>query len=161
MTRRLGQEAQQEREMTMPIRMTLLAAALLALPAAAAMAEDAETAAAQQPGAGPPPLVVHFDTGSTSIRPGDAAVLDKAARAFNEGKPLVMILTGSSDRVGGAGPNLSLSQRRATAVLNALLDRGIPADRFQILAKGETDLAVPTQKGIAEEENRRVEITWR
>jgi outer membrane protein OmpA-like peptidoglycan-associated protein len=146
--------------MTMPIRMTLLAAALMAAPAGA-MAEDTATAAVPQPAAGPPPLVVHFDTGSTSIRPGDAAVLDKAARAFNEGKPLVMILTGSSDRVGGAGPNLSLSQRRATAVFNALLDRGIPADRFQILAKGETELAVPTQKGIAEEENRRVEITWR
>src|SRR5689334_8351570 len=96
----LGQEAMQEREMTMSIRMTLLAATLLAAPAGA-MAENADTAGAQQPAAAPPPLVVHFDTGSTAIRPGDAAVLDKAARAFNEGKPLVMILTGSSDRVGG------------------------------------------------------------
>ena len=144
----------------MPIRMTLIVAALLAA-APAAMAEDADPAGANQPAAGPPPLVVHFDTGSTAIRSDDSAVLDKAARAFNEGKPLVMILTGSADRVGAAAPNLSLSQRRATAVLNALLDRGIPADRFQILAKGETELAVPTEKGIAEGENRRVEITWR
>jgi flagellar motor protein MotB len=46
-------------------------------------------------------------------------------------------------------------------VLKALLDHGLPVDRFQVLAKGETELAVPTEEGIAEAENRRVEITWR
>jgi outer membrane protein OmpA-like peptidoglycan-associated protein len=72
-----------------------------------------------------------------------------------------MIVTGCADRVGAPALNLSLSQRRATAVLKALLDHGLPADRFQVLAKGETELAVPTEEGIAEGENRRVEITWR
>jgi len=72
-----------------------------------------------------------------------------------------MILTGSADRTGGAVQNLELSERRAAAVLKGLLDRGIPADRFQVLAKGETDLPVPTDPGVAEPKDRRVEITWR
>jgi outer membrane protein OmpA-like peptidoglycan-associated protein len=132
----------------------------------AAQAQNAEPAAtsaksAEQRAGAPAPLVVYFDTGSSTIRADSLAVLDQASRAYSEGKPLVMIVTGSADRVGKPNHNLSLSQRRATAVLNALLDRGIPADRFQILAKGETELAVPTQKGVAEPENRRVEITWR
>ena len=88
-------------------------------------------------------------------------MLDHASRAYNEGKPIVMILTGSADRTGSAEANLELSQRRAAAVLKGLLDRGIPADRFQVLAKGETDLPVPTSTGVAEGQNRRVEITWR
>jgi outer membrane protein OmpA-like peptidoglycan-associated protein len=138
------------------IRTACLIAALLA-GASPAIAQSPDPA----PAAGPAPLVVHFDTGSTSIRTEDTAVLDKAARAYSEGKPLVMILTGTADRVGGASINLSLSQQRATAVLKALLDRGIPAERFQILAKGQTELAVPTDQGVAEAENRRVEITWR
>jgi outer membrane protein OmpA-like peptidoglycan-associated protein len=111
--------------------------------------------------AAPAPLVVYFDTGSSTIRNDDRAVLDHASRAYNEGKPIVMILTGTADRTGDAEVNLELSQRRAAAVLRGLLARGIPADRFQVLAKGETELPVPTNPGVAELQNRRVEITWR
>lgn len=138
-------------------------AGLAAAPVAAQTAEPAPAAPAAADAAptAPAPLVVHFDIGSAAIRTADLAVLDRASRAYSEGKPLVMILTGTADSVGVASANLILSQQRATAVLNALLDRGIPAERFQVLAKGETELAVPTQKGVAEAENRRVEITWR
>ena len=111
--------------------------------------------------AAPAPLVVYFDAGSTSIRREDRAVLDHASRAYSEGKPIVMILTGTADRTGDAQVNLEISQRRAEAVLQGLLARGIPADRFQVLAKGETELPVPTNEGVAELKNRRVEITWR
>jgi outer membrane protein OmpA-like peptidoglycan-associated protein len=111
--------------------------------------------------AAPAPLVVYFDIGSTTIRKEDRAVLDHASRAYSEGKPIVMILTGTADRTGDAAVNLEISQRRAAAVLQGLLARGIPADRFQVLAKGETELPVPTNEGVAELQNRRVEITWR
>ena len=136
------------------------AAAQSATPAAQPAAATADTAAHPAAGA-PAPLVVYFDPGSTTIRSQDRAVLDTASRAFNEGKPIVMILTGSADRTGLPADNLSLSERRASAVLKGLIDRGIPADRFQVLAKGETDLPVPTDQGVAELKNRRVEITWR
>jgi outer membrane protein OmpA-like peptidoglycan-associated protein len=111
--------------------------------------------------AAPAPLVVYFDMGSSAIRNEDKVVLDHASRAYNEGKPIVMILTGTADRTGNPEENLVLSERRAAAVLRGLLARGIPADRFQVLAKGETELPVPTNPGVAELENRRVEITWR
>ena len=109
----------------------------------------------------PASLTVYFDAGSSTIKNVDGVVLDKASRAYSEGKPIVMILTGGADRTGQAEGNLVLSQRRAAAVLQGLIDRGIPADRFQVLAKGETDLPVPTAQGVAEPKNRRVDITWR
>ena len=124
-------------------------------PAAKTDAAKAEAAAA------PAPLVLYFDLGSAAIRNEDKAVLDHASRAFNEGKPIVMILTGTADRTGDAAVNLEISQLRAAAVLKGLIARGIPADRFQVLAKGETELPVPTNPGVAEAQNRRVEITWR
>ena len=108
---------------------------------------------------GSPSLVVYFASGSAELRSQDKAILDRASRAYNEGKPIVMIVTGTSDRVGNAQVNLKLSQRRANAVLAGLLSRGIPADRFQVLAKGQTELPAPDAKG-AESQNRRVEITW-
>jgi len=144
----------------MPRVSDLLAIAAILASTTAFAQETAATPPPTQPAA-PAPLVVRFDIGSSAIRSQDSAVLDQASRAYNEGKPFVMILTGTADRVGAPGRNLTLSQHRATAVLRALIDRGIPAERFQILAKGETELAVPTEKGIAEPENRRVEITWR
>jgi outer membrane protein OmpA-like peptidoglycan-associated protein len=122
---------------------------------------DAAAKADVAPAAAPAPLVVYFDLGSTTIRNADKAVLDHASRAFNEGKPIVMILTGTADRTGDAAVNLELSQQRASAVLKGLIARGIPADRFQVLAKGETELPVATNAGVAELQNRRVEITWR
>ena len=151
----------------------LIASCLAA--SAAARAADSSTPANNAPGgtktdvaktdaaapAAPAPLVVYFDMGSTAIRNEDKAVLDHASRAFNEGKPIVMILTGTADRTGDAAVNLEISQLRAAAVLKGLIARGIPADRFQVLAKGETELPVPTNAGVAEPQNRRVEITWR
>ena len=110
---------------------------------------------------GPAPLVLYFASGSAAIRPQDEAVLDRASRAFNEGHPIIMTISGASDAVGPAEPNLLLSQRRATAVLRSLVARGIPVDRFQVLAKGVTDPAVSTPAGSPEERNRRVEIAWR
>ena len=75
--------------------------------------------------AAPAPLVVYFDMGSSTIRSADNVVLDHASRAFNEGKPIVMILTGRGSH-RRAAVNLDLSQRRAAAVLG-LIARGIPA----------------------------------
>jgi outer membrane protein OmpA-like peptidoglycan-associated protein len=148
---------------------SVLVVSCLAAPASAQTSTQQESSATQAakvkstdplPGA-PAPLTVFFDSGSSTVRSVDSGVLDKASRAYSEGKPIVMILTGTADRTGQAEGNLELSQRRAAAVLEGLIKRGIPADRFQVLAKGETDLPVPTDHGVSEPKNRRVDITWR
>ena len=129
-------------------------AALQAPPVAA----PASTAA---PSAKPDPLVLYFEPGSSSVRGEDVAVLDHASRLYRDGNPIVMIVSGGTDATGNPVANLTLSQHRADAVLHALVARGIPADRFQVLAKGQTDPAIAVPVGTAESRNRRVEITWR
>lgn len=138
---------------------SLLGRALLVLLtfSGAANAQPAPSPAAN----GPAPLVVYFKPGSATVRPQDEAVLDRASRAYNEGHPIVMSLNGGSDTAGPPGKNLLLSQRRTNAVLHGLVARGIPVGRFQLVAKGQTDLAVDTGDGVADERNRRVEISWR
>lgn len=106
-------------------------------------------------------LVLLFDTGVAALGGRNEAILDKASRLYREGRPIIMIVSGSTDAVGQPVENLLLSQRRATAVARGLVARGIPAERTQILAKGETNPVVPAQRGVAEAQNRRVEITWR
>lgn len=108
-----------------------------------------------------PWLKVYFASGSASISADQAATLDRAVRTFREGDPFVMIVAGSADKVGDPTLNLGLSLQRATAVATALTNRGIPIERLQVLGRGTSELQVATADGIAEEENRVVEISWR
>ena len=109
----------------------------------------------------PSSLLFYFEPGSATVRSKDTALLDQASRLYREGKPIVMVVSGSADATGSAGSNLQLSQRRAQNVMKGLVSRGIPIERFQIVAKGGTDPAVPTSQGVGEERNRSVELTWR
>ena len=161
----------------MPVSMKacFLGAAVLASTAGTAMAQQADP----QPSPGPAPvtapapggpaqgaepagkLVLLFGTGVWGLDARNEAILDQASRLYREGRPIIMIVSGSSDAVGQPADNLLLSQRRATAVVRGMIARGIPAERTQILAKGETNPAVPARRGVPEPQNRRVEITWR
>lgn len=106
-------------------------------------------------------LVLLFDTGAYALDARNEEILDQASRLYREGQPIIMMVSGGTDAVGQAANNLLLSQRRATAVVRGMIARGIPAERTQILAKGESNPAVPAQRGVPEPQNRRVEITWR
>jgi outer membrane protein OmpA-like peptidoglycan-associated protein len=121
----------------------------------------ANVAATSAAPSAPSSLLLYFDPGSAKVRPKDTALLDQASRLYRDGKPIVMVVSGSADSTGSAANNLQLSQRRANNVLQGLVSRGIPIERFQVVAKGETDPAVPAQHGVSEERNRCVEITWR
>jgi outer membrane protein OmpA-like peptidoglycan-associated protein len=126
-------------------------------PSAASPAPSAASPAPSTPSS----LVLYFDPGSATVRRQDVSLLDQASRLYRAGKPIVMIVTGSADTVGSAAANLQLSERRADSVLQGLVSRGIPIERFQVIAKGQTDPVAPDPPGTPEERNRRVEITWR
>ena len=126
--------------------------ALLLAGAGAASAQDAEASES---------LKIYFATGSAQVPQDQQDVLDQAARLFRDGNPLVMVVSGTADTVGDAENNLNLSLRRAQTVAAGLADRGIPAARLQVLGRGNSELAVETEDGVAEEDNRVAEITWR
>ena len=70
-------------------------------------------------------------------------MLDKASRAYSEGKPIVMILTGTADRTGERRSQsrrfLNGARRQCWKACRARH----PGRAFQVLAKGETELPVP------------------
>lgn len=162
-----------------PLLAVLSAAAATWAMGCAALAQDRATPAqdragySQAPVTAPAPggplqgaepsgrLVLLFETGSAALGPRNQAILDEASRLYREGRPIIMTVTGGTDSVGSAERNLLLSQQRANAVARGLLARGLPAERTQIVAKGETNPAVAAPRGVPEVQNRRVEITWR
>lgn len=143
------------------LRSLILLCAMLLSGASAVKADSSDSSATNPAPSAPKSLVLYFEPGSATIRPQDISLLDQASRLYRAGNPLVMIVTGGADTTGSAAVNLRLSQIRADNVLQGLVSRGIPIERFQVLAKGQTDLVVPTAPDVSEERNRRVEITWR
>ena len=72
-----------------------------------------------------------------------------------------VLIEGHADSVGPADYNVALSRLRAEAVGEALADAlGAEAPPIEILALGETQLAVATGDGVAEPRNRRVVIRF-
>ncbi len=67
-------------------------------------------------------------------------------------------VTGHTDRAGPDAYNMDLSLRRAQAVREALIRRGLPPTLIGLAAKGETEPRVATADGVREALNRRVEI---
>ncbi len=135
--------------------------ALLSLSAAAARAAEPATPPAPAAATAADKLTILFAPASAGLSAAGDATLDKASRLYRTGNPIVMIVSGESDLTGRPAGNLTLSERRARVVLNGLVARGIPVERLQLLAAGTTEPAVKTAPGIAEPQNRRVDITWR
>lgn len=119
-----------------------------------------DTAPADGPVAPEPPArdyLVYFDFDQAEIRPDAASVLDLVAQGvFSAGSGRVT-LTGHADTAGPADYNQWLSERRAFAVRKYLLGKGIAAN-VVVKGRGEDDPRVSTPDGVAEQENRRVEI---
>lgn len=72
-----------------------------------------------------------------------------------------VLVVGHTDKLGSDPVNDALSRQRADVVRNALLQRGIAADKIVAIGRGKREPIVPTADGVAEPRNRRVEIQVR
>lgn len=104
------------------------------------------------------PWIVFFETNSTRLTPQTVAILDNVAVSFRAAGIKGFQLFAHTDRVGTSLSNHRLAQRRAQAVRAALADRGIPENVIEINSRGEEGPLVETKDGVAERQNRRVEI---
>ena len=102
--------------------------------------------------------LVFFDWNASAITSEAAAIINEAAAAAKKLAVTRIDLTGHADRSGTPAYNQKLSEKRAVAVKNALVQLGIPANEISVVAKGETSPLVPTADGVREPQNRRVEI---
>lgn len=133
----------------------LLTSACAATPPPAAVAAAPPPAAAASAATSAESLTIEFVSGASTLSQAALAQLDGAARLYRDAQPEIMIVAGHTDKVGPEFPNLLLSARRAASVKRALVERGVPAERLQIIAYGEAD-AAPSVTA-----SRAVVVTWR
>ena len=107
------------------------------------------------------PQDILFALDSASVRSGlrrDLRVVANNLRAYPNSTIKIL---GHTDNTGSASYNEALSQRRADAVVNILIDNGVQPVRLQALGRGEDD---PIENNLTAEgraENRRVEVIIR
>jgi len=80
---------------------------------------------------------VHFDFDRYSLRPEATRALDEAVKAMTDNPQLRIELEGHTCNIGTAEYNLALGDRRATAVRDYLVGRGIATDRLRPVSYGE------------------------
>lgn len=102
---------------------------------------------------------IQFATGSNQILDASNPTIDEVAAIISAGPAdSVITIEGYTDVRGPDQANLQLSQARADAVRNALIDRGIPAERLVAVGRGETTQFADGDSPEALEANRRVQF---
>jgi OOP family OmpA-OmpF porin len=109
----------------------------------------------------PQQFLVFFEFDSSKLTPDAMEIVRSVAEAAINQSGSSIMLTGYADRAGSDAYNLALSGRRADQVKSDLVNLGISRDAISTEAKGEADPLVPTADGVAEPQNRRVEINLR
>ena len=128
---------------------------------AAALAELAKLAAVKEEERG---LVITL-SGSVLFRSAESTLLssaqvklDQVANALLAVRARNLIVEGHTDSQGSESYNQGLSQRRADAVRDYLVQRGYPADRIQARGKGKGSPIADNASPEGRANNRRVEI---
>jgi OOP family OmpA-OmpF porin len=97
-----------------------------------------------------------FDKGTTDIAPASQATVQRVAGIAKRYGGLAIEVQGHTDSEGDPGRNLTLSEKRARAVLDALVAQGVPAADLTAKGFGETQLVVDQTGREIPDKSRRV-----
>ena len=107
-------------------------------------------------------FIVYFGFGSAAINSAGERIVDEAAAAiatrrmakeFDHAKVI-----GYADAAGSAEESRAISERRAQAVRDRLVARGVPQDRVTIEPRGYRTADSASGARIRDQRNRRVRI---
>ena len=98
---------------------------------------------------------VYFGFDSAELSGSAQATLDRQAAFLNVNPALVVIVEGHADERGTREYNLALGDRRATAVRDYLLAKGLNSARIRTVSYGKERPAVSGSNEDAWERNRR------
>ena len=101
---------------------------------------------------------ITFATDSSSISPNFNPVLQDVAKVVNNYEKTVLMIKGHTDDTGSEQYNQSLSERRAGAVKNLLINYSVNPTRITTVGMGEYSPKVPNNSAANRSMNRRVEM---
>jgi len=101
---------------------------------------------------------IYFDHDSARLKKKSHRALDEIAVFMKQNSHLRFMIIGHTDLHGTEEYNLQLSLRRADAVKEYLVKKGLDASRFTVRGAGESEPAEPGTGPGYDEKNRRTEF---
>lgn len=101
---------------------------------------------------------VQFKINSSTVRQDLYPVLDQIIASMKQYPNVKWSIEGYADATGSEEYNLKLSQRRAEAVRDYLVKKGIPVENLSAKGMGETNPLTSNKTAPGRAKNRRVEI---
>ena len=101
---------------------------------------------------------IEFQSNTAIILDESFNLLDETAVILNENSDLSIEIGGHSDSAGNEDYNIGLSQRRADAVLIALVNRGVERSRLLAVGYGSSQNIAENNTDEGKQKNRRVEF---
>jgi OOP family OmpA-OmpF porin len=101
---------------------------------------------------------IRFETSSASINADSAGLLDRLVEIAMRCANTKVEIVGHTDGDGDGEFNQSLSEKRAQAVENYLLQAGLAADRFSTVGYGSSQPLVSNDTDEGKLQNRRIEF---
>jgi outer membrane protein OmpA-like peptidoglycan-associated protein len=101
---------------------------------------------------------VYFDTNKSELKASSTPALQKLYESFFQNPNLKAEIAGHTDHVGDDEANMRLSQERADAVRNYLIEKGISGERILAKGYGETAPIAPNTTEAGRAKNRRTEV---
>lgn len=102
---------------------------------------------------------IRFDSNADVPRPESGPTLDQLAAALQGDAALRLLVEGHTDATNSDAYNLDLSQRRAQAVVAALVKRGVAGQRLQAKGFGRVRPVADNATAQGRALNRRVEVS--
>lgn len=101
---------------------------------------------------------VNFETGSANLTALSRYELENIVEAMAKYPGLRIELAGHTDNTGEAEANQTLSENRAEAVYNFLVEKGVSADRLRARGYGQNQPIDTNDTDAGREKNRRTEF---
>ena len=99
-----------------------------------------------------------FDTGRFDLKPAATTALESLLKLLARYPQAPVLIEGHTDAVGTAESNQLLSDRRAAAVKQWLVGRGVAGNLITTRGRGETAPLASNDTAEGRQQNRRVEI---
>jgi OOP family OmpA-OmpF porin len=101
---------------------------------------------------------VNFETNKVNLSPESYPILDNAVELLASNTGLSVEIQGYADNLGSDEYNLALSEKRAQAVKEYLVSKGISSDRLTVIGYGKKNPAADNNTIGGRAKNRRVEF---
>lgn len=102
---------------------------------------------------------VYFAFNKWDLLPESFDELNTVVKFLTENPKVEIQVSGHTDNIGSDSYNMNLSQKRADAVKNYLVSKGIAAKRVSSKGYGKTKPIATNSTELGREQNRRVEFT--